>query len=366
LATPFVVAQAAPGGYTLAVSGGLNLVAALAIVGVTVVLMVGISASTRLNAVLVAVKVLVLLSFIVVGVGAIDPRHWTPFIPPSEGGFTYGWAGVMRAASILFFAYVGFETVSTAAAEPRRPQHDLPIGILGSLAICTLLYIVVAAVLTGIVPYRDLGVPDPIAVAVDRIGHPHFASLVKLGALTGLTSVLLVNAYGQSRVSFAMARDGLLPPLFSRLHPRWRTPHVGTLLLGIIAAIGAALLPLSLLGDLISLGVGFSFATVALSVMWLRTTRPALERSFRVPFGGIWIRGIWIGYVPVGAMILCAAMVLPIIIDIANKARTGHALPAVILGGYALLGVGVYLGYGIRRSSLGGATGSGSAPEISP
>jgi APA family basic amino acid/polyamine antiporter len=262
----------------------------------------------------------------------------------------------MRAASVLFFAYIGFETVSTAAAETRNPQRDLPIGILGSLTVCTLLYVVVALILTGIVPYRELSVPDPIALAIDRTGHPGLSILVKFGALTGLSSVLLVNGYGQSRVTFAMARDGLLPEIFSRLHADFRTPHLGTLVLGIISAASAALLPLTLLGDLISLGTGFSFATVALSVMWLRSTQPDFPRPFKVPFGGFRLGRVWIGYVPVAAMLFCALMVFPVFIDIVGKARRGQPLPAVILLCYALVGALIYIGYGLRKSRI--------APEL--
>lgn len=353
LATPFVQALPAAQGSGLFVTGGFNLVAALTIFAVTAVLMRGVAASALVNNFLVVVKVAVLVAFVALGIGAVEPANWTPFVPPSEGTFAYGWAGVMRAASILFFAYIGFETVSTAAAEARNPQKDLPIGILGSLAACTAIYIVVAAVLTGIVPYRELAVPDPIAMAADRLGHPQFAMLIKLGALMGLASVLLVNAYGQSRVSFAMSRDRLLPGLFSRLHPHFRTPHLGTLLLGLIAAAGAALLPLSLLGDLISLGVGCSFATVCVSLMWLRTTRPDLPRAFRVPLGGIRVRGVWLGVVPVTAILFCVAMVLPILIDIVGQALRGHPLPLGILLAYALAGLAMYLGYGMRRAREG-------------
>lgn len=350
LSTPTI--QGTPDG-VFQMTGSVNLVAAAAIFVVTAVLVVGVNESARINAVLVIIKTAVLAAFIIVGAGAVLPENWTPFIPPNEGGFTYGWQGVIRGASMLFFAYIGFETVSTAASETRNPKRDLPIGILGSLAVCTIIYIAVAAVLTGVVPYRELGVPDPIAIAVDRMGHPQFATLVKIGALTGLASVLLVNAFGQSRIAFAISRDGLLPPLFSRLHARWRTPSGGIIALGAIAAVGAAFLPLSLLGDLISLGVASAFSIVAISVMWLRTTRPDLPRPFTVPFGGRRIGGVWIGIVPLAAIVFCWAMILPVAIDIVSKAFRGEFLPAVILGVYAALGVAVYVVYGLRRSRAG-------------
>jgi APA family basic amino acid/polyamine antiporter len=352
LSTPLVQAAITPQGVSFSTGASINLVAAIAIAVVTIVLARGVTTSAFVNNILVLLKVTVLGVLVVVGAGAIDPGNWTPLVPPNEGGFHFGWQGVMRAASILFFAYIGFETVSTAAAEARNPQRDLPSGILGSLAACTFIYIVVAAVLTGIVPYRELGVPDPIAVAIDRLGMPALASVVKVGALCGLASVLLVNAFGQSRVAFAMSRDGLLPPLFSRLGERVRTPAAGILVFGLLSAAGAALIPLSLLSDLTSLGVSFSFATVCLTVIWLRNTRPDLPRPFSVPLGGITIGGLWLGWVPMAGMVLCLCMAAPVAIDIASQATRGQVLPLLIIGGYALLGVWAYFAYAIRHSTL--------------
>ena len=265
LATPFV---GAPAGFSL------NLVAVLAIAAVTTVLCAGVRQSAGVNAFLVVVKVAVLVVVITVGVGAIDPGNWKPFVPPHEGGFAFGWPGIVRAASILFFAYLGFETVSTAASESRNPQRDLPIGILGALFVCTALYLAVAAVMTGVVPYRELGVADPVALAVDRMGRPGVAIFVKIGALMGLASVLLVNAYGQSRIAFQIARDGLLPKTFSRVNERSRTPNSGIIALSAIAAICAAFFPIAMLADLVSLGAGLAFATVCFCTMWLRSRRP--------------------------------------------------------------------------------------------
>jgi len=236
------------------IGGGFNLVAVAALAVIAGVLVIGVSKSAWVNAILVAVKIAVLASFVAIGVGSVDAHHWSPFVPVNEGGFTYGWQGVLRASSILFFAYLGFETVSTAAGETKDPQRAMPIGILGALGASTVIYIIVAAVLTGIVPFRELGVPDPIAVAVDRIGHPGFAVLIKIGALTGLASVLLVNGYGHSRICYAMAEDGLLPRVFARLNPRFRTPWLGCILVCAISAVLAALFPLSILGDFVSIG----------------------------------------------------------------------------------------------------------------
>ena len=352
LSTPMIQAQAIPGGTVLSSSSSLNLIAMLAIAAVTTVLARGVTTSAAVNNILVLLKVTVLGGLVVVGTAAIDPGNWVPLIPPNEGGFAFGWPGIVRAASILFFAYIGFDTVSTAAAEARNPQRDLPIGILASLGACTVIYIVVAAVLTGIVPYRELGVPDPIAVAIDRIGMPVLSTVVKVGALSGLTSVLLVNAFGQSRIGFAMSRDGLLPPLFGRLGARVRTPSAGIVVFGVISAIGAALLPLALLSDLTSIGISLAFATVCLTVLWLRNTRPDLERPFRVPLGGFRVGGLWIGWVPLAGMLLCVGMAAPVVIDVGSQAAHGQVLPLVILGGYMLAGLVVYLGYGLRRSSL--------------
>lgn len=352
-ATPAMQSVVTPGGIDFIYGGGVNAVAALAIAVVTGLLAIGITESALVNNIMVTVKVLVLCAFVAVGIRWIDPGNWTPFIPENQGGFHYGLKGMFRAASLLFFAYIGFETVSTAAAEARNPQRDIPIGILGSLAVCTVVYIAVAAVMTGVVPYAKLGVPDPVALAVDSMRMPEFAVLIKFGALTGIASVLLVNAYGQSRVAFAMSRDRLLPPLFCHLHLRWRTPYLGTILFGVISAVMAALLPISLVGDLISLGIALAFSIVAICVMWLRNTRPDLPRPFKVPFGGVWIGKVWIGYIPTAAIVLCWIIMIPVVVDIVGQAMGGHVLPAVILGGYALAGVVVYLTYSRHHSIVG-------------
>ncbi len=350
LATPFVGSSG---------EFSLNLVAMLAIAAVTAVLCAGVRQSAGVNAFLVVVKVAVIVIVIAVGVGAIDPGNWVPFVPPHEGEFAFGWPGVFRAASILFFAYLGFETVSTAASESRNPQRDMPIGILGALLVCTVLYLAVAAVLTGVVPYRELGVADPVALAVDRMGRPGVAVFVKVGALMGLTSVLLINAYGQSRITFQMSRDGMLPPLFSHVHERFRTPYKGIMVLGAVSAICAAFFPIGMLADLVSLGAGLAFATVCFCTMWLRSKRPELPRPFRVPLGGFRVGSAWIGYIPATALVLCIAMILPVLIDVGFHAASGKPLMAVFLAVYVAAGAGLYAGYGRRNSVL--ARGSGQA-----
>ncbi len=336
----------------------VNLVAVLAIAAVTGVLCAGVRQSAGVNAFLVVVKVVVIVVVIAVGLGAVDPGNWKPFVPPHEGEFAFGWPGVVRAASILFFAYLGFETVSTAASEARNPRRDLPIGILGALVVCTILYLAVAAVLTGVVPYRELGVADPVALAVDRMGRPGVAVFVKLGALMGLASVLLVNAYGQSRITFQMSRDGMLPALFSRVHPEFRTPHRGLIVLGVVSALCAAFFPIQVLADLVSLGAGLAFATVCFCTMWLRTKRPDLPRPFRVPLGGFRVGGAWIGYIPAVALVLCIGMITPVLIDVGFQAAAGQPLMAVFLGLYVAVGAVLYAVYGRRNSTL--ARGSGA------
>lgn len=354
LAAPLVQTMPGAGSTGFFLAGSVNLVAAAAIMIAALALSRGIETSASINSVFVAIKVSVLLIFVFAGLQAIDPGNWQPFIPPHEGGFAYGWPGVIRAASILFYAYLGFETISTTASEARDPQRDMPVGILGALAICTLIYVAVAAVLVGVAPFRELGVSDPIARALDLMDMPMIARLVKLGAVAGLASVLLVNAYGQSRICFAMARDGLLPGLFGRLHARRASPVAGVLLLGGISALLAALLPIQILGDLISVGTGFAFSVVCIAVMWLRSVEPDLPRPFRVPLGGVRIGRIWIGIIPMAALLMCWAMILPVLIDIASQARAGHILPAAILGCWLLAGVLVYLGFGLRASRRAG------------
>jgi APA family basic amino acid/polyamine antiporter len=352
LRTPWVSSRMGEAGIEFTSGNGINLVAAACVGLVAIILVRGVSESATVNAIMVVIKISVLILFVVVGLAYVDPANWTPFIPESRGGFTYGEAGIFRGASVLFFAYLGFETISTAALEARNPQRDMPIGILGALVICTALYVAVALVLTGLVPYQELGVPDPIALAVDRIGMPMFTVVIKLGAVLGLTSVLLVNTYGHTRICFAMSQDGLLPKLFSRVHTQWLTPHRGTVFVAVVTAVAAATLPITILGDLVSLGTACAFSIVAITVMWLRTNEPDLHRPFRVPLGGFYIGRMWIGVVPVLALIFCLTMVGPVVIDIALKALRGETLPAIVLTIYLVIGVLLYRQYGMRNSRL--------------
>ena len=340
------------GVHRLVPTASLNLVALLALVCVAAVLIRGIRESAAVNSVLVAIKLGVLFAFIAFGFTRVHPANWHPFVPPNEGGFRFGVSGIFRAASMVFFAYLGFEAVATSASEARKPQRDVPVGILGALAASTLLYAAVALVMTGLISFRSLDVPDPIAVAVQSLGTPGFAIVIKLGALTGLASVLLVNTYAQSRIGMAMAADGLLPPVLARVHPRLATPASGTAIIAAISAVMACSLPLSLLSDLVSIGTAVAFLLVACCVMGLRGRRPDLPRPFRVPFGGVTLGGIWFGVVPVLALLASLLMMAPVLIDLAIKARHGDWMSPAILALYGLGGAALYLGYSRRHSGL--------------
>ena len=269
-----------------------NLPAFLICIALSLLLVVGVSESAKFNNVIVAIKSTVIIAFIII-VGWFVIQHfdtlkanWDPFIPPATGEQgKFGWSGIVRAASIVFFAYIGFEAVSTAGQEAKNPAKDMPFGIIGSLVVCTILYILVSITMTLIVNYKMLDVPDPVAVAVDALGPQWawFAKTVKVGAIIGLTSVVLVLMYGQTRIFYTMARDGLLPRVFSVVHPKYKTPWINTLIVGLLTAVAAALFDINALGDATSVGTLAAFAIVCLSVIWLRRTHPELPRGYRVP-----------------------------------------------------------------------------------
>ena len=266
------------------VTAVVNLPAALIVAGLTTMLVMGTKESSRLNNIMVAIKLFVVLAFIVLGAMYVNPEHWHPFIPENTGTFgNFGLSGILRGSAVVFFAFIGFDAVSTAAQEAKLPQRDMPIGILGSLIICTVLYIAVSAVLTGLVPYTELSVSDPIAKGVDVIGMTWFSVLIKIGALSGLTTVILVLLYGQSRIFYTMSHDGLLPGVFSRIHPRLQTPYLSQILIGLIVAVTAALVPIEVLGELVSIGTLFAFVLVCGAVIYLRRSDSEAHRPFRVP-----------------------------------------------------------------------------------
>ena len=263
----------------------LNLPAVFIIAVVTTLLVVGIKESASVNNVIVFIKVAVVLLFIVMAAPHVNPDNWHPFIPPNTGSREhFGFSGVVAGAAIVFFAYIGFDAVSTAAQEAKNPQRDMPIGIIGSLIVCTVLYIVVAAIATGVVPYAQLDVPAPIAKVADHVGLGVLSSLIKLGAIAGLSSVILVQLLGQSRVFYSMSRDGLLPPFVRRIHPRFRTPYITSVVTGLAVAIPAAILPVRDAAKLVSIGTLLAFLIVCSGVLVLRIREPNLPRPFKTPF----------------------------------------------------------------------------------
>jgi len=290
-------------------TGIINVPAMFIIAFVTILLVIGIKESARFNAAIVIIKLAVVLLFIACGISYINVDNWTPYIPANTGEFgKFGLSGILTGAGVIFFAYIGFDAVSTAAQEAKDPKRDMPIGILGSLLVCTVLYIVVAAVLTGIVNYKELNVPAPIALAIDSTGNALYwlRPLIKIGAIAGLSSVVLVMLMGQPRIFFSMSKDGLLPPVFSRVHKRFKTPHVTTILTGIVAAIIAGLLPIKILGELVSIGTLLAFVIVCCSILVLRKTHPETPRHFRTP---------WVPFVPIAGIVICMAQMLALPFD---------------------------------------------------
>ena len=341
--------------------GVVNLPALIGIAAVTGLLVLGVSESAFVNNIVVAIKLAVVVAFIAIGAFYVNPDLWSPLVPaaqppPPPGTSTsvwgeigaalwgvltaqdtgrYGVPGIITAAATIFFAYIGFEAVSTAGAESRNPGKDMPIGILGSLIICTILYILTSAVLVGIVPYTDLNDAAPIAKAVNQIGLPWFAVLVKIGAIAGLSSVMLVLLYGQTRIFYTMARDGLIPPVFARVHAKYKTPWINTLIVGVIACGFAGFMGLDELANLTNVGTLFAFAIVCITVVYLRYARPEVVRHFKTPL---------FPFTPIAGAAMCLFLLMSLI---AHEGTRNFFL--VYLAG----GIVLYFAYGMWHSKLG-------------
>jgi len=312
----------------------LNLPAVFIVILMSTVLVIGIKESATVNNFIVILKVAIILLVVAVGLGHITPANYKPFIVPNAGEWgTYGVSGILRGAGLVFFAYIGFDAVSTAAQEARNPQKDMPIGILGSLFICTLLYVVVSTILVGMVPFTELNVAAPVAYAMEKVGAPHWVRIaVDVGAVLGLGSVILVMLLGQSRVFYSMSRDGLLGKWAGAVHPRYRTPYLSTIFTGVAVTLATGLLPLQLLGQLVNIGTLLAFVLVCAGVLILRKKRPDLDRPFRTP---------WVPFVPIAGVVCCLGLMA--------------TLPAdtwIRLIVWLLIGFGIYFGYSRKHSRL--------------
>ena len=339
LATPELTKSLADSGIAINslphLTGILNLPAMFVVAAITTLLLIGIRESAKFNNFMVVIKVFVILLFIGIGFMFVNKANWHPFIPKNTGEWGhYGWSGILRGAAVIFFAYIGFDAVSTAAQEAKNPKRDMPIGILGSLGISTLLYILVAIVLTGIVSYTFLNVADPIAVGVNAMGDGLFwlRPIIKIAAIAGLSSVILVMLMGQPRIFFSMSKDGLLPPVFSKIHPRFKTPYVSTLITGFVALVLAGILPINILGELVSIGTLLAFAIVCIGIIILRVKRPDIERTFKTPF---------VPLVPILGAGICILQMLSL---------PWETWARLII--WMALGFVIYFTYGIRKSRL--------------
>ncbi|WP_433240603.1 amino acid permease [Streptosporangium sp. CA-135522] len=328
-----------------------NLPAALVVLALTAILVAGVKLSSRFNLVVVTIKIAVVLLVIVAGLFFINTANYSPFIPPSKptpavGGLAapliqvlfgitpvaFGVLGIFSAAAIVFFAYIGFDVVATAAEETRNPRRDLPIGIIASLVICTLLYVAVSLVVVGMQPYSQLSEAAPLADAFKAVGQTWAATLISIGALAGLTTVVMILMLGQSRVLFAMSRDNLLPRGLSKVHPRFGTPYRITILMGVIVAILAGLVPLSTIAELVNIGTLFAFVVVSIAVVILRRTRPDLPRSFRTPL---------VPLVPILSVLACLYLMLNLPVETWLRFAI-----------WMVIGIVVYATYGYRHSRV--------------
>lgn len=318
-------------------TGALINLPAVFIVGLmTTILVIGIKESAKFNNIIVIVKLVIIFLFIIFGFGFVDTANWVPFIPENTGKFgEYGWSGIMRASGVIFFAYIGFDAVSTAAQEAKNPQKDMPYGILGSLIACTIIYILVGLVMTGIVHFPNLNDPAPIAVAVNTAGEGlmWLRYPIKIGAIAGLSSVVLVMLMAQPRIFFSMSKDGLLPKTFSRVHPKYKTPYITTILTGFFSALIAGLFPIALLGELVSIGTLLAFVLVCGGVLVLRYKEPNIERPFKAPL---------FPFVPILGVLSSLGVMLMLPIDTWLRLIVWMAL-----------GIAIYFFYGIKNSKLG-------------
>jgi APA family basic amino acid/polyamine antiporter len=326
------------------VTAVFNLPAVIITLIVTALLVIGIRESANVNSAIVIIKVAVIVMIIAFGAIFVDTVLWHPFIPENTGSFgEFGWSGIMRGAGVIFFAYIGFDAVSTAAQEAKNPQKDMPWGILGSLAICTVLYVLVSGVMVGLVPYKELGGAAPMAVAVDAARQQSVGTvwesimtlmpfLVKLGAIAGLSSTMVVMMMGQPRIFYSMAKDGLLPGWASKVHTKFRTPYITTIVTGVLVAIAAGFTPIGVLGELVSIGTLFAFVIVSVGIIFMRYRRPDLPRPFKTPF---------VPVVPILSAIASIALMASL------PRETWERL--VI---WMLIGLAVYFAYGYRKSKL--------------
>jgi APA family basic amino acid/polyamine antiporter len=315
-------------------SGALINFPAMFVVGImTTLLIFGIKESARLNNIIVIVKVIVILLFIGFGISYIDTSNWQPFIPENTGTFgQFGWSGILAASAVIFFAYIGFDAVSTASQEAINPKKDMPIGILVSLAVCTVLYIGVSLTMTGIVNYKDLNVPAPISLAIDKFGPAlsWLTPIIEIGAIAGLSSVVLVLLMGQSRIFYIMAHDGLLWKSFAKVHPKFKTPHITTIVTGTVSALIAGLFPIGLLGEMVSIGTLFAFVIVSIGILILRKSEPDAPRAFRTP---------WVPFVPIMGALICLAEMASLPFDTWMRLLIWMAI-----------GIVIYFTYGIKNS----------------
>ncbi|MCX6633892.1 MAG: amino acid permease, partial [Acidobacteria bacterium] len=321
------------------IHGYMNLPAVLIVVVISLLLITGIKESANVNAVVVIIKVTVVVVFIAAGWAFIKPANHVPFIPPNTGTFgEFGWSGILKGAGTIFFAYIGFDAVSTAAQEARKPQKDMPIGIIGSLIVCTILYILFAYVMTGLVPYTEFrGHAAPAALAIAATPYVWLKTAVSLAIIAGLTSVILVMLLGQSRVFYSMSRDGLVPRIFSDIHPKYRTPWRSNLVFMVFVSLFSAFAPISWVGHMTSIGTLFAFVVVCGGVLIMRKTNPGLPRPFRTPL---------VPLVPILGIVVCLAMMAGL--GLSNWLR---------LFVWLFIGLAIYFSYGRRHSHLQNANG---------